>query len=125
MNENSQLPQPDAAPRRAFWRRPWFWLGLVVLGLAAWQWWAAQTRLEKSRQELTRRLAESEKAARDSQLLLSRAMAQTEALQQKYGALAAKMEEFQGEAEALRGLYQEAALTRDDALLAEVEQNIN
>lgn len=128
MSESSQFPVPLPAPcppRLPFWRNPWFWVVLAVLGLAFWQWFETRTRLADTQQELARRLAESEQTVKESATLVSKAMEQTAELQRKYGALEVRLGEFQGQADALRGLYQEAAISRDDALLAEAEQGIN
>lgn len=128
MSDDSQLPVllkpvPGSAP--AFWRNPWFWLVLAALALVAWQWLETRNRISVTQQELARRLAESEQVVQDSRALVSKAMEQTAELQRKYGALEVRLDEFAGQAEALRSLYQEAAVSRDDALLAEVEQGVN
>jgi uroporphyrin-3 C-methyltransferase len=126
MSENSLLPLPPPARLpKPFWRQPGFWVTLVILGLIVWQWRETGNRLESVRQDMARRLVEREKTAKESQILLNKAVEQTAELQRKYGALEARIEEFQSQAEALRSLYQEAAISRDDAMLAEVEQNIN
>ena len=133
MREDSTSPAPAAPPAvlpasptvPRFWRNPWFWVVLAALALAGWQWLETRGRLSVTQQELARRLAESETAVQEARTVASRALEQTAELQRKYGALEARLGEFQGQAEALRALYQEAALSRDDALIAEVEQNLN
>lgn len=127
MSDHAQLPSviPSASARQAVWRNPWLWLVLAVLALATWQWFETRTRLAGTQQELARRLAESDQMVKESRVLVSKAMEQTADLQRKYGALEGRLAEFQGQAEALRSLYQEAAVSRDDALLAEVEQGLN
>jgi uroporphyrin-3 C-methyltransferase len=125
MNTKVQLPMlPPPASRRFFWHNPWFWIVLVVLALACWQWLETRAILRETRQELTRRLAESDRVVQESRALADKAARETVELQRKYGALDARLGEFQDQANALQGIYQEAAASRDDALLAEVEQNV-
>lgn len=124
MSEPSSFPVTVVPSRRPFWRNPWLWVVLLALGLTAWQWLETRSRLAETQQELARRLAESDIAGKESRVLASRALEQTADLQSKLGAMEGKLAEFQGQAAALQSLYQEAALSRDDALLAEVEQGI-
>lgn len=127
MSDPTHTPAlPADLPRRfALWRNPWLWVVLAVFGLAFWQWLETRAKLTDTQQELARRLAEHEKIVSESRTLVSRAMEQTADLQRKYGALEGRLAEFQGQANALKALYQEAAVSRDDALLAEVEQAVN
>ncbi|WP_303785725.1 uroporphyrinogen-III C-methyltransferase [Azovibrio restrictus] len=115
-------PRSQPAP---FWRNPWLWVVLAVLGLVLWQWLETRSRLAQTQQELARRLAESDRVVSESRVLVGKAMEQTAELQRKYGAIEARLAEFQDQADALRALQQEAAVSRDDALLAEVEQALN
>jgi uroporphyrin-3 C-methyltransferase len=124
MNENPILPLLPAPLQKPFWRSSRFWMAFAVLFLFAWQWRATQNALTSARLELARYQATHEKAEQGDRALLAKAVEQTAELQRRYGALEGRLEEFQTQAEALRSLYQEAALSRDDALLAEVEQNI-
>ena len=125
MTEYSQLPVPVApsAPR-LFWRQPRFWLALAVLVLVGWQWRETQMQLAAARQELARSTAEGEKRIQETEKRFAQAVAETADLEQKYRALAARQEEFQGQADALRQIYQEASLNREDAFLTEIERNL-
>lgn len=122
---HSLVPLAEKPSRFALLRNPWLWVVLAVLGLAVWQWLETRAKLVHTQQELARRLADNDKVVNESRALVSKAMEQTSDLQRKYGALEGRLAEFQGQADALRALYQEAAVSRDDALLAEVEQAVN
>lgn len=125
MNEKVQLPMLLSPARRSFWRSPWFWLMLAMLALSLWQWLETRAAFSGARQELARRLIEGERRMQESRALAEKAMSDAAELQRKYGALEARLSEFQDQANALQSLYQEAAVSRDDAVLAEVEQNVN
>lgn len=127
MSDASQslVPLASRSQPAPFWRNPWLWVVLAVLGLALWQWLETRSKLVQTQQELARRLAESDRVVSESRVLVGKAMEQTAELQRKYGAIEARLSEFQDQADALRALQQEAAVSRDDALLAEVEQALN
>jgi uroporphyrin-3 C-methyltransferase len=125
MNEKTQLPALLSPTRRFFWQSPWFWIVLATLALSFWQWLETRTVLSGTRQELAQRLIEGERLMQESRALVEKAMQDAAELQRKYGALEARLSEFQDQANALQSLYQEGAVSRDDAVLAEVEQNVN
>jgi uroporphyrin-3 C-methyltransferase len=116
------LPPPA---RRFFWHGPWFWIVLAMLALSVWQWLETRAAFSGARQELAQRLVEGERLMQESRALADKAMLDAAELQRKYGALEARLGEFQDQANALQSLYQETAVSRDDAVLAEVEQNVN
>ncbi len=122
---HSLVPLAETPPRFASWRNPWLWVVLAVLSLAVWQGLETRSRLGHTQQELARRLAENDKVVNENRALVSKVMEQTAELQRKYGALEGRLAEIQGQADALRAWYQEAAVSRDDVLLAEVEQAVN
>lgn len=129
MSEESQLPVPVVSSpsvcRTAWWRMPWFWVVLAVLVFGGWQWWELNSRLANTQQEVARRLAESDALVKESRTLATKSLEQVTDLQRKYGALEGRLVEFQGQASALQSLYQEGGATRDEALLAELEQGLN
>ncbi|GHU13928.1 hypothetical protein FACS189441_2420 [Betaproteobacteria bacterium] len=126
MSTKVQLPMlPPPASRRFFWLNPWFWIVLCMLALVVWQWLETRASLASTRHELAARLAESDRVVQESRTLSDKALREATELQRKYGALDARLGEFQDQANALQSIYQEAAISRDDALLAEVEQNVN
>jgi uroporphyrin-3 C-methyltransferase len=94
---------------------------LVLAGLV----WQGGSRLEATRQELARRLADSEAAQRESQANARQNREALDALQAKVGALESHLAEMQSQQMALETMYQELSRVRDDRLLAEIEQTVS
>ena len=120
-----QTETPPAAGR--WWhglRRPPLLLAVVLIAIVVAQW--IDTRLEVSnlQQELARRLGEGDAVAREGRTLARQNQEAMAALQAKVGALEAKLAETQSQAVALEAMYQEISSTRDERLLAEVEQAV-
>ncbi|MBW7902304.1 MAG: uroporphyrinogen-III C-methyltransferase [Rhodocyclaceae bacterium] len=122
--ENAAAPAAPAAGRTASRLSPWLLLGLVVVGLFAWQWFETRLRLVETQQELARRLAESDLAAKESRLLAKQAQDQVTALQTRLGELDARLAESQSQQAALENLYQDLARNRDEWALSEIEQGV-
>lgn len=132
---HSSAPPPEqpaltAPPRRApaGLRQPAVWiagLALFVVLLLAWQVWQGTERLKTTRQELARRIADSDALQREAQANVKQNREALDALQAKVGALEARLAEMQGQQLALETMYQELSRVRDDRLLAEVEQAVN
>lgn len=104
-------------------------IGLAVLALLAssglgWLAWQGNQRLEATRQELSRRLADSDAAQRDAQAGTKQDRAALDALQAKVGALDARAAEMQSQQLALETMYQELSRVREDRLLSEIEQEV-
>lgn len=120
-----QTETPPAAGR--WWhglRRSPLLLAAVLIAIVVAQW--IDTRLEVSslQQELARRLGEGDAVAREGRTLARQSQEAMAALQAKVGALEAKLAETQSQAVALEAMYQEISSTRDERLLAEVEQAV-
>lgn len=116
---NDAAPAPTDKPvRSSVARNPWLAAVIIALGLAGWQWLERQHQ-EEGQQEVLRRLADADEAGRTA---LHHAEEQIAALQAKSGALEARLTEFQEQAGALQGLYQDLSRNRDEATLLEVEQ---
>jgi uroporphyrin-3 C-methyltransferase len=119
-----ELPRQEAAsvlPRLA----PWIAGLALLLGLVlAWLFWQGGERLEATRQELSRRLAEGDATQRESQANLKQNREALDALQAKVGALEARSAEMQSQQLALEAMYQELSRVREDRLLAEIEQDV-
>ncbi len=103
---------------------PWLLLGLVAIGLFAWQWFETRLRLADTQQELARRLAESDGVAKESRVLAKQAQDQLASLQGKLGELDARLAESQSQQAALENLYQDLARNRDEWALSEIEQSV-
>lgn len=120
---------PAAAPGGRFGdgRRVALWLavlavtGIVVLGGLAWQ---DRGRIEETRQELSRRLADGEAVQRDAQARAQQNRETLDALQAKVGVLEVRLAEMQSQQMALEAIYQELSRVREDRLLAEIEQDV-
>ena len=125
MREPTPDDTPAAAPeRRRAWRDPWLLVALLALALAGWQWVETRIRLADTQQELARRLAESDSAARESRALARLAQEQVVALQGKLGELEERLAESKSQQATLEALYQDLARNRDEWALAEVEQGV-
>lgn len=128
--EISVTPPPPADQRaaggpRAALRRPAVLIAAIALALLGWQWLETRARLSDVREELARRLTESDAVVREARALARQAQENTQALQAKLGALDAKLAETQGQQLALDAMYQELSRSRDERLLAEIEQAVS
>ncbi len=107
-----------------------WWALLVALaaagcaGFAAWQ--ARDTHLQGAvlREELAQRLAEGASIASEARGIVRQQQEALASLQGKFGALESKLETTEGQANALEALYQEFSRSREDGVLAEVEQTM-
>lgn len=127
--ETAALVTPSPAERQADKPVPWaLWLALLALfGLLATGWfaWRVEQRFEATRAELARRLADTD-ARLGETLASARGNRETlDALQAKVGVLEAQLAEMQSERIALAAIYQELSKSRDDRLLAEIEQQVS
>jgi uroporphyrin-3 C-methyltransferase len=98
-------------------------LGLAVL-LLAWSWWSARGELTELREGVAKQLRESAAEARDGRTIAKETQDAVRDAQARIGALEAKLLESQSQQLALESLYQELSRSRDDWLLAEVEQTL-
>lgn len=118
--------RPRAWP--AVLRSPLAWLVtlmLLAIALLLWLVWDGNQRLDATRQELSRRLTDSDAAQREMQAGTRQNRESLDALQAKVGALDARLAEMQSQQLALEAMYQELSRVRDDRLLAEIEQTVS
>ena len=94
----------------------------VVLAVFLWQWLAASRQVNNLQQDLARRLAEMEGNNKASQVLAMQAMESGRELAAKLSLLEAKYAEVQNQRASLETLYQELSSSRDEMVLADVEQ---
>jgi uroporphyrin-3 C-methyltransferase len=124
MNE-TLLPAAAGAVRR---REPWMGpalAALAVLGvLLAWAWWTTRSELGAVREELALRLRDSDKEAREARTVAREAQDGVRDTQARIGALEAKLLESQSQQLALESLYAELSRSRDEWVLADVEQSV-
>jgi uroporphyrin-3 C-methyltransferase len=113
---------PETSGWRAILRRPAVRVGLVALLIIVAQWVDTRMQVASLQQELARRLADSETIAKEGRSQ-ARQMQESQAAQlAKISVLEAKLAETQSQAVALEAMYQELSSSRDERLLAEVEQ---
>lgn len=115
--------QNETEAKAPFALAPWLIAGAALLGVAVLA-WLGNARLEATREELGRRLAENETAQRTAQAGARQDRTALDALQAKVGALEAQLAEARSQQLALETMYQELTHVRDDRLLAEIEQGV-
>lgn len=116
--------EPPARSPAAWWA---LLLALIAIGVAGWSiWQAREMRLQtlKMREEIASRLSEGETIATEARGMMRQQQEVIASLQGKLGALESKVETTEGQAEALEALYQEFSRSREDGVLAEVEQAV-
>jgi uncharacterized protein HemX len=98
-------------------------LGVAVM-LLAWGWWGARSELAELREGVAQQLREAGTEARDSRIIARETQDAVRDALARIGALEAKLLESQSQQLSLESLYQELSRSRDDWLLAEVEQTL-
>lgn len=118
---------PSAPPpaRASLWRHPAVIIAVLTLGILGWQWLETRTRLLGVQEELAKRLAQADAVTQESRMLARQSQELTQALQARVGVLEARLAESQGQQVALEGMYQEISRSRDERLLAEIDQAVN
>jgi len=114
-------------PQRASKRKAWsispatvaFVLVALLLG---WQWYDGRSQIGALRDELAQRVRESEADSRDARLAARQAQEAAREAQAKLAQIEVKFAEFQNHQVGLEALYQELSRSRDEWVLAEIEQ---
>ncbi len=119
-------PMPRPAWRRALGAlsRPAVLLAVVSLLLLGWQWLETRVRLAELEQVLAKRLAENDAETAAGRTLAKQNQETLQSLTAKFGALDAQVAEAQSQQLALEAMYQELSKSREERLLAEVEQAV-
>jgi len=114
----SPNPSRGASPRaRAFA------LGFVLVALIlAWEWYDTRSQLAALKEEVAKRLRESDAASRDAVLLAKQAQDAMRETQARLAQAEVRLAESQSRQVALEAAYHELSRNRDDWLLAETEQ---
>jgi uroporphyrin-3 C-methyltransferase len=99
-------------------------LCLLGIGFLGWQWWQMRSQLAGAQSQVTERLGQSDDVAREARAGVRQVQDSLTSLQGKVGLLDAKMAESEGQAAALEDLYQEFSRTRDERMMAEIEQAV-
>jgi uroporphyrin-3 C-methyltransferase len=126
--ENPAPPPAAPAPARSRGKPAGRKLTLAVVALAVLlggQWLETRLRLSAVQEELARRLAESDGHSREARAIARQNQEALQALAAKVGALEAQLAESQGQQLALESMYQEMSRSRDERLIAEVEQAVS
>jgi uroporphyrin-3 C-methyltransferase len=100
-----------------------FALALAVVLLAG-TWWATRSELTELRDGVAKQLREAGAEAHDGRTIATEAQNAVRDAQARVGAVEAKLLEFQSQQLTLEALYGELSRSRDDWLLAEVEQTL-
>ncbi|HLP97983.1 MAG TPA: uroporphyrinogen-III C-methyltransferase [Sideroxyarcus sp.] len=125
---NAPLPVVASAPQRNRLGELISQVTLTQLTLAVlvvifvWQWLDAHSQLDRTEQEVARRLSEVEAANKTNQLLVAQNQELVRELGGKLSVLESRYAETQNQRAALEALYQEMSSSRDQTALAEVEQ---
>jgi uroporphyrin-3 C-methyltransferase len=122
-------PSSSAVSKRRSWRArfgaPLFIITAFALALLAWQWIETRTRLDLLQQQVALRLGEADAAARDAKAQARELQDSLNAQLSRIAVVEARMAEAQGQRAALDALYQDLSRSRDEWVLAEVEQALN
>jgi len=139
MNESSQPDSPApggvapsgvvverAAGSRGAWRgaTPALLVALGALGVATWQWYDGRSEIGALRQELAKKLADTDTQSRQSRIVAEKVQEALAEAQAKLGALESRLAESQNQQIALEALYQEVSRNRDEWAYAEIEQSL-
>jgi uroporphyrin-III C-methyltransferase len=126
--ETSSLPARPQAPRvnrlgEMLSRVTLTHLTLIVLvAVFVWQWLDAHSQLNRTQQEVARRLSEVEVANKANQILVAQNQEMVRELGGKIGLMESRYAETQNQRAALEALYQEMSSGRDQTALADAEQ---
>lgn len=115
---------PSRLPERRGWKSPLLWVVVIALLALTGQWLATRLQISALQEEAARRLAEADALAGEGRLLARQSQETAAALQARVAILEAKLADMQNQSQALEAMYQELADSRDERLLAEVEQAV-
>jgi uroporphyrin-3 C-methyltransferase len=123
---NALLTQTLPLPlnRRRLLSRPSIWAFLILLALILAQWIDSRKQISAIQQEVAHRLTENDQAAKETRFLAKQTQDTALTVQAKVTLLEERLAEIQSQSVALQSMYQEMSSSRDQRLLAEVEQAI-
>ena len=117
-------PAPPPPPPLPVYRQPAAIVAAVALVVLGLQWYDSRVQIGSLQQELARRLADSDAQSRESRKVAEQVREAIQEAQVKLGVLEAKLQDSQNQQIALEALYQELSRSRDESLLADVEQTL-
>ncbi len=139
MNDSNQpassTPAPAPAPAGSTeaqgsggwsaWRVPAALLfAALALGLSAWQWHNSRGEIAALRQELAKKLSDTDTESKESRQIAEQVRETVADAQAKLGMLESRLAESQSQQIALESLYQELSRSRDEWAYAEIEQSL-
>jgi uroporphyrin-3 C-methyltransferase len=110
--------------RAEAWLRPAVTVLALVAAVLAWAWWTTRAELGAVREEVAERLRDAANESKEARVVAREAQESVRDAQARIGALEGKQLESQSQQLALESLYQELSRSRDDWVLAEVEQTL-
>ncbi|MEW6314052.1 MAG: uroporphyrinogen-III C-methyltransferase [Pseudomonadota bacterium] len=113
---SSPPPKPAKTPPLALV------LALVAMVLLAWQWFDTRNQIAALQKELAQRLAEAGSYSKESRSIAEQSQEHARDFQARLALLENKLAESQSQQVALEALYQELSRSRDESVLAEIEQ---
>jgi len=125
-------PEPAYAPAKptggrgaAGWALLLALISLVVAGFALWQANAWRTQGVVLREEVAKRLQESDRAVGESRASAQREHESLNTILGKVGALEGQVNKTEGHAKALETLYEKFSRSQEDSIVAEVRQAVD
>ena len=109
---------------RPWYRQPAFAIAVVAGLLLAVQWYDNHQQMKTLQTELARRLAATDAENRETRGATEQVRDTTRDAQAKLEVLEAKQHESQNQQVTLEAMYQELARSRDESLLADIEQTL-
>jgi uroporphyrin-3 C-methyltransferase len=97
-------------------------LGLAATALAAWHWYDARKRFDVLQQDVAMRLAQADARSRETQSLAGQSRDDLRDVVARIGQLESRMVETQNQRVALESLYRDFSGSRDEWVMAEIEQ---
>jgi uroporphyrin-3 C-methyltransferase len=114
---------PEKTPARARLRPGRLAVAFTIVALLlAWEWFDSRVRIDALREQVAQRVRDSETESRDARLLAKQAQDALREVQAKQSQLEVKLAESQSQQVALEALYQELSRSRDEWVMAEIEQ---
>lgn len=96
----------------------------AALGLSAWQWHDSRGEIAALRQELAKKLADTDIESKENRQIAEQVREAVAGAQAKLGMLESRLAESQSQQIALETLYQELSRNRDEWAYAEIEQSL-
>jgi uroporphyrin-3 C-methyltransferase len=117
--------RPPSKPARwLLYKQPVAIVVAIAAILLAWQWYDSHQQINSLQQELADRLAAADTENKQIRGVAEQVRESVREAQIKLGVLETKLQESQNQQIALEALYQELSRSRDESLLADVEQTL-